>query len=547
MNELLNMQELQGLSDEEKKVALQILNELSQKGKSQTYEELLYSDYAEIPVDIETFLREDRYLGKAWKDANGKLKLYPFWLDVLKKIFPDNLTTNYNTLLESGARGLGKAQPLDSLVLTENGFKRMGDITFQDKVYGNDGKLHNIIGIYPQGIKPICKVTFNDRTSTLCCDEHLWKVYNVNTQKWTVVETKQLIDGSRNLHKDFHRGFNAHRYKIPITHPIEFKKRNLFIDPYVLGVLIGDGSLTAPTVEFTSADDEIVQNVSERLNEEYKINKHKQKYKFSIIQKKIAGEYDTNRKIFIPLKNKYKKFIENYNLNVKSEYKHIPKDYLFSSVEDRINLLQGLMDTDGYIDKTGSVVEYSTISEQLKNDFIWLVQSLGGVCRVREKYPKYKNKNGEIINGQKCYNIGVKLPNDIIPFKLTRKINRINPKTLQPSRYIESIEYIEKQECQCIVLDSEEHLYLTNDFIVTHNSEIACGAIAPYLMYRVMCLKNPLQYYGIKLTEKIYFAFMNIKLDLSKEIAMSKFQKTIQMSPWFMSRGTMTQKDNQPY
>lgn len=78
-------------------------------------------------------------------------------------------------------------------------------------------------------------------------------------------------------------------------------------------------------------------------------------------------------------------------------------------------------------------------------------------------------------------------------------------------------------------------------------SEVAVGAVCTYLMYRVMCLKNPLEFYHLKPTEKIVFAFMNIKLALAEEIAVSKFQKTIQLSPWFMSKGTMTRKDNRPY
>ena len=102
--------ELNNLSEKEKELALQILKEMSQKGTSQTYEDLKYSEYKEIPVDIETFLTDDRYLGQAWKDAAGKSKLYPFWLERLKEIFPDNVTTNYNTLLESGARGIGKSE-----------------------------------------------------------------------------------------------------------------------------------------------------------------------------------------------------------------------------------------------------------------------------------------------------------------------------------------------------------------------------------------------------------------------------------------------------
>ena len=102
--------ELNNLSRKEQELALKILKEMSENGNSQIYEDLKYAEYKEIPVDIETFLTDDRYLGQAWKDTTGKLKLYPFWLERLKEIFPDNVSTNYNTLLESGARGIGKSE-----------------------------------------------------------------------------------------------------------------------------------------------------------------------------------------------------------------------------------------------------------------------------------------------------------------------------------------------------------------------------------------------------------------------------------------------------
>ena len=110
MSNLNNIDELSKLNDEERKVALEILQQFSISGQSDLFNELKYADYKEIPVDIETFLSDDNYLGKAWKDASGKLKLYPFWLDILKQLFPDNISTNYQTLLESGARGIGKSE-----------------------------------------------------------------------------------------------------------------------------------------------------------------------------------------------------------------------------------------------------------------------------------------------------------------------------------------------------------------------------------------------------------------------------------------------------
>lgn len=107
---LFDPNELSKLSPAEQKLALQILKEFSKTGTSKLFSDLKYADYNEVPVDIETFLTDDNYLGKAWKDAAGKSKLYPFWLDRLKELFPTNIDTNYNTFLESGARGIGKSE-----------------------------------------------------------------------------------------------------------------------------------------------------------------------------------------------------------------------------------------------------------------------------------------------------------------------------------------------------------------------------------------------------------------------------------------------------
>lgn len=105
-----DIQQLNNLSEAEKKLALQILNEMTSSGQSQKYTELLYADFTEVPVDIITFIKDPNYLGKAWHTPSGKCKLFPYWEKKLKELFPDNLTTNYNTEILSGARGLGKSE-----------------------------------------------------------------------------------------------------------------------------------------------------------------------------------------------------------------------------------------------------------------------------------------------------------------------------------------------------------------------------------------------------------------------------------------------------
>lgn len=115
---LQQIPELEGLSELEKELALKILNQYAQQGQSKIFDDLKYADFKEIPVDIETFITDDRYLGKAWKDAGGKLKLYPFWMERLKELFPTNIDTAYNTFLESGARGIGKSEVACGCVCT---------------------------------------------------------------------------------------------------------------------------------------------------------------------------------------------------------------------------------------------------------------------------------------------------------------------------------------------------------------------------------------------------------------------------------------------
>ena len=105
-----NLTDLDSLSPQEREYALQILGELNTKGESKAYDDLRYADYKEIPVDIITFIKDDRYLGKAWHLPDGSCKLFPYWEKKLQELFPDNLTTAYSTFIESGARGLGKSE-----------------------------------------------------------------------------------------------------------------------------------------------------------------------------------------------------------------------------------------------------------------------------------------------------------------------------------------------------------------------------------------------------------------------------------------------------
>ena len=191
----------------------------------------------------------------------------------------------------------------------------------------------------------------------------------------------------------------------------------------------------------------------------------------------------------------------------------------YSNISARIALLQGILDTLGEV--TENYIKVSVTPVQ-KEGILWLVHSLGGVALTKDATLK------------------IFLPESVQPFRSSKKLSRYNNAPhIRPYRRITSIEKLPyKEECQCIMVDSAEHLYITDNFIVTHNTEVAL-LIASYLLHRILCLKDPIAYYHLKPTEKLVFAFMNIKLALAEEIGVSKFQNTLQSSPWFMAHGEL--------
>ena len=373
--------------------------------------------------------------------------------------------------------GVGKAQPLTSNILTPNGWVTMGDIKVGDQVISRDGKPTNVIGVYPQGIRPIYKISFNDGTSTLCDEEHLWAVNTINqrnrkTKKdgkvvylepdnsFKVMKTSDMIEnvkvwGDRRLN-----------YKIPNVQPIHFGKKDLIINPYLLGVILGDGCITENNQpHFVTKDDEIITEINkifpnisikEQIREvEKEVDGELVLIKRSLTKVSLLGIKDCLVKLGL------------YGSNSSSKF--IPKDYLYSSISDRVSILQGLVDTDGYIDKHR--VEISTVSKQLSEDIRELVLSLGGRVSVSEKQGSYK-KFGIKVSTKKYYRITFSFPdNGIVPSRLNRKLSNFNPTTKYSSnKFISSIEYSHNEEAQCIMVDNPEHLYITDDYIVTHNT-----------------------------------------------------------------------------
>ena len=151
-----------------------------------------------------------------------------------------------------------------------------------------------------------------------------------------------------------------------------------------------------------------------------------------------------------------------------SDTKFIPKEYLYSCKEDRKDLLRGLLDTDGYT--YGNGIEYTTVSEQLCQDVMELVHSLGGYASFTTKIGSYQKDNVKVVC-KKVYRVCIQFASKMDNvFRLDRKVYR--PKREVIKRFIKNAEYIGEEECQCIMVDDPSHLYITDDYIITHNTTL---------------------------------------------------------------------------
>jgi phosphate starvation-inducible protein PhoH len=384
-----------------------------------------------------------------------------------QKLVIESIKNNEITIV-SGLPGTGKAQPLTSKVLTPNGWVTMGEIKLNDYVTTPKGDKTKVTGVYPQGLKDIYKITFSDGREVESCDEHLWKVYYRQwADKYRVLSLRDVID---NHSKKIDDG----RLYIPLIDSSNNEDVELPINPYLLGSLIGDGGMTNNSLTFSNQDEEVLELVGEHLDERgYQLKKFKHgKYDYGITSiNKIKtsgkkGHYTNLFKLELGELNLYGK---------KSENKFIPTIYKNSSKRQKLELIQGLMDTDGTTDTRRCSVSFSTSSKQLCEDFVDMINSIGGITKIYEKSPTYTYK-GEVRNGLINYIISIRYPNPEDLFMLKRKKNICkNYQYKNLNLRIKNIEYVGKKESQCIMISDDNHLYVTDNYITTHNTYLACA------------------------------------------------------------------------
>lgn len=372
-------------------------------------------------------------------------------------------------LIIIGSRRLGKALKNEELLYTPNGSYPIGEAKVGDKIYDHSGKLTTITDVFPQGKVPLYEITFGDGRKVKCCGDHLWNIRKLNG-KFQTMNTTEIIKGYRR--KRIHNGYkdgktrviNEYKYRIQISNCIQYPSQEVPLEPYYLGLWLGDG--TSRNTSITTADDEIVEYLTE-IVKKYNLKLTKATKEGNLASSytlaKTKGQGRLN-----PLKEKMK------SLNI-IHNKHIPVSYLQNSKRIRMEVLKGLMDSDGYCAKDGTI-QFSTSSLRLKKDVECLIRSLGIGLSI-----KSKNAVLDGVIKKETYTFTLFTNEDV--FKLSRKKSRVRkklkgkkPKTKFTS--IANIEQVEDSLATCIMVDNEEKLFLTSNFIVTHNSCFISSYIA---------------------------------------------------------------------
>ena len=389
-------------------------------------------------------------------------------LDVFKRYYSvktlHHLIANELVEIAPLAYMRGRAQPLDSVIQTPLGPKRMGSIRIGDTVLGSDGTSIEVTGVFPQGKRQVYRVSFSDGTSTLASGDHLWVTQTRSEKKhrkgFTVKSTEQiLVSGVWKA--------RSRNHEVPVlSAPADFTvDLDLPIDPYILGALLGDGTLhDTASPHFTTADRELVDAFEKTMPDH------------GMVMKQTKSRYDYRLVGTTRGSNPLKDALRDLSLSGCRAYeKHVPEAYLYARTEDRIALLQGLMDTDGTgWNQSGrsTRMQYSSTSKELASNVAWLVRSLGGTASVRERVhdlDAVRQDAWQIFHRRNSFVVEICLPASIQSFGLTRKQDQVASRK-RVSRFIDSIEPVGEMECQCISVSAADHLYLTDDFIVTHNT-----------------------------------------------------------------------------
>jgi phosphate starvation-inducible PhoH-like protein len=361
----------------------------------------------------------------------------------------------------------GRAQPVDTSVLTPTGWQAIGTLRVGDLVIGSDGRPTPVLGVFPQGRKPVFEVRTQDGASTRACAEHLWAVRTPSDKRRgrppRVLQTSEMAGNLRIAHQ--------RRYELPLVDPVAFEPQPVPLDPYALGLLLGDGCLTGTTTpSFATADPELAEALQEALPD-------------IDVRRKSEVDYVLNRagggRGGVIVANPVTAHLRELGLaGTRSSTKFVPQQYLVNDADVRVAVLQGLLDSDGgpvvQRDRTCRV-QFTTCSDCLRDDMVFLVRSLGGVVYARTRLADGRKpgraRGRDVYHRSDAHVLDIRLPEGIEPFRLERKRQAYNASGGgRPMRFVDAVTPAGEAECVCISVGAQDSLYVTEDLLVTHNT-----------------------------------------------------------------------------
>jgi RecA/RadA recombinase len=373
--------------------------------------------------------------------------------------------------LVHGPSNEGKAQGIDTPVLTPHGWRRMGDLVVGDEVIAGDGSPTRVTGVFPRGKLQLYRVVFSDGSATECCDEHLWLTCTRNERvrgcfvRGPRPERRRIRIGAdgfgtvKNL-RSIMVNFKPREHEIPTCGPVQFESiGELPIEPYLLGLLLGDGGFTNSTPRFHNPEEDLCERVRALLpGDDHFGCIDPAACSISIVGGALTKEL---RKLDLMGLHSWEKFI--------------PELYMRASVEERTSILLGLIDTDGSVVKDGCAVEYSTSSFKLADQVVDLARSLGWVVSAETRRTRYTYK-GERLKGRPSMRLRIYAPRGVVPVSSAKHLARWKGRGVHTyRRTIVSIAQSRVSEAVCIMIEHPSHLYVTEDFVVTHNTVLLHG------------------------------------------------------------------------
>lgn len=397
----------------------------------------------------------------AWRDRNAIFRMYPEAGPLRRELYPRHMRffeagAQYTERCFLAANRVGKALRHGTRVATPRGWAAIEALRVGDEVIAGDGSVTRVTGVYPQGEVDLFALSFDGVHTIEACAEHRWVYQHPRARypyrqshgqreanpfhgEWSVGCTEDLRE---------HGSTQRTRAVIPMAAPFSLPQTGaLPMPPYLLGVLLGDGSMSQDCVKLSTTDAEIAA----AFDGHYALTKYRHGCDYG-----VKGAIATVRALGLQ--------------GVTSADKFIPELYLYAAgADDRLAVLQGLMDTDGSIHGPGGAMEFSTCSDALADGFEWLAASLGMKTRRVRRHTKAQNGNG-----LPSWRIALR-SGSVCPFRLSRKAERWRPLRETADWLLHGVTPSGRGEATCIEVDHSSHTYVIEHGIVTHNTEGAGG------------------------------------------------------------------------